>query len=161
MAKAPEKTYHHLDAVDAVSRHHLGELQPFPATHHVVVVVLLKMTSVRATTGHHRNPTRLLGHLLAPELISKRSGAHHCCPRPPKTAPSARMMNKFGSRCPKGYHANFGLSSSFSLSCTVHQCGKSLLCTQRNTADNLLRALYEPTRELTLKVSWLQVKSDL
>ena len=65
------------------------------------------------------------------------------------------------SRCPKGYHANFGLSSSFSLSCTVHQCGKSLLCTQRNTADNLLRALYEPTRELTLKVSWLQVKSDM
>jgi len=38
---------------------------------------------------------------------------------------------------------------------------KSLLCTQRNTADNLLRALYEPTRELTLKVSWLQVKSDM
>jgi hypothetical protein len=30
-----------------------------------------------------------------------------------------------------------------------------------NTADNLLRALYEPTRELTLNVSWLQVKSDM
>ena len=26
---------------------------------------------------------------------------------------------------------------------------------------NLLRVMYEPTRELTLKVSWLQVKSDM
>jgi hypothetical protein len=53
------------------------------------------------------------------------------------------------------------LSSSFSLSCNVHQCGKSLLCTQRFTADNLLRAIYEPARELTLKTQLASEERDM
>ena len=150
MVTAHEKPCHHLDAVDVEIRHHSGELQPFPATHHVAAVVLPKRTSARATYGHHRNPTHLLRHLPAPEPIPKQRGAHHCCPRPPKTAPSARMMKKFGSRCPKGYHANFVLSSSFPLAWNVHRCGEKPVMHPVNTADNLWRALYEPTRELTL-----------
>ena len=124
MAKAPEKACHHPDTVVVEVRHQVGELRPFHATHHVVIALAPKVESDRTTIGHHRNPTHRLRALPAQELRPRQNGAHHCSHHPPKTAPSVMTLKIFESRCPKGYHANFGLSSSFSLSRNVHQCGK-------------------------------------